>query len=155
MKQYIEFSVKDQKFAMDISEVERIIEFQQPKEIPESLESLLGVIRYNDRVLPIIDLGKRFYNINSTEDLNTKIIVASWNERQLGLMVDSILGIEELADKQYRESGKDTQVPNKYILGFITVEEDITMVLDTQEIFDLEQEELISEAIDNVVDEFA
>ena len=84
MEKYILFSNNNQKFALDITKIDRIIEFQQPKKLPESSEFLLGVIQFNGMILPIIDLTKRLYNIDSTQNENVKVIVVLWRDKQIG-----------------------------------------------------------------------
>lgn len=139
MEQFIVFINNHQNFALDISKIERIIEFQQPKKIPESSQYLLGVIQYNEKILPIIDLTKRLYNVEGSHNTEGKIIVILWNDKQIGLVVDEILGIHDFKKEEYEQSNTDTQISKKYINGFIKTEEDITIMLDTDEIFNLEQ----------------
>ena len=140
MEQFIVFINNHQNFALDISKIERIIEFQQPKKIPESSEYLLGVIQYNEKILPIIDLTRRLYNVEGSHNAEGKIIVVLWNNKQIGLVVDEILGIHDFKKEEYEESNTGTQIAKKYINGFIKTEKDITIMLDTDEIFNLQQE---------------
>lgn len=145
MERYVVFSSNNQNFALGISKVERIIEFQDPKPIPEASEFFLGVIQYNDKILPIIDLTKRLYNVTTTRDANDKLIVVTWKNTQIGLVVDDILGIHAYEDHQLEGANDDTRIAKKYIVGYIKEEKDIKIVLDTSEIFTIEQEkELLS-----------
>lgn len=145
MEQYIVFLNNHQNFALDISKIERIIEFKQPKKVPESSEHLLGVIQYNDKILPIIDLTKRLYNVDSSGNEDDKIIVVLWKNKQIGLAVDEILGIYSFGEEQYEQSSEDIQISKEYILGFIKTKEDIIIVLDFDRMFDLrEEKELLS-----------
>ncbi|MPW24755.1 chemotaxis protein CheW [Alkalibaculum sp. M08DMB] len=139
MEQFIVFENNQQNFALDISKIERIIEYKQPKKIPESSEYLLGIIEYNDKILPIIDLTNRLYNIQSSHQEDAKIVVILWKSKQIGLVVDAILGIHSFSEEQY-EQNNDSQISKEYIRGFIKSEEDITIVLDTDQIFKENQE---------------
>lgn len=140
MEQYIVFISNDEKFAIDISKVERIIEFTQPKKVPEASEFLLGVIQYNSKVIPIIDLSMRLYNLKSIYDTDTKVIVVFWKQNYIGFLVDDILGIQHFREEQYEESNKEAHILKDYIKGFMKSEEDITIVLDIDKIFTLEEE---------------
>lgn len=141
MKKYIVFTNNHQSFALDISYIERIIEFQQPKKIPESSSYLLGVIQYNDNILPVIDLTKRLYDVYSTGSIDDKIIVVSYKDKHIGLVVDEMQGIKSFEDSQFEQSKVNTEISKEYILGFIKTSGDITIVLDTNKLFDFEQEE--------------
>ena len=140
MEKYIIFSSNHQTFALDISKIERIIEFQSPNPIPEASGYLLGVIQYNDRILPIIDLTKRLYNIDSYHNVNNKVIVVLWKDQQIGLVVDDIMGINAIDEDQFELSNEDTQISKEYITGFIKTKENITIVLDTDKLFSKDQE---------------
>lgn len=141
MKKYIVFTNNQQSFALEISFIERIIEFQQPKKIPESSSYLLGVIQYNDNILPVIDLTKRLYDVYSTVGVDDKIIVVSYKDKQIGLVVDEMKGIQSFDDNQFEQSTVNTEIAKEYIQGFIKTSGDITIVLDTNKLFDFEQEE--------------
>ena len=145
MERFIIFINNQQKFAINISHVEKIIEYQNPNPIPESSEHLLGVIQYSGSVLPVIDLNKKLYDIVTSHGEDDKIIVIIWKDTYLGLAIDEIVGIKGYDDDKLEKSSLDTQISisNRYIIGFIKEDEDITIVLDTDRIFDNEQEKEI------------
>ena len=87
MERFIIFINNQQKFAINISHVEKIIEYQNPNPIPESSEYLLGVIQYSGSVLPVIDLNKKLYDIVTSHGEDDKIIVIIWKDTYLGLEI--------------------------------------------------------------------
>ena len=134
MEKYILFTNLDQNFAIDVRDIDRIIEFQNPKKIPESVDYLLGIIKYEDSILPVIDLNKRLYRQTKKETKDSKIIVVVWKDRYMGVVVDDILGINDFKEEHYEESNIDTNVSKEYIAGFIKSENGITIVLNIDEI---------------------
>lgn len=141
MKQVIVFFNNNQSFALDISRTERIIEFEKPKKIPQSSPYLLGVIQYNNKILPIIDLTKRFYDIESSLSEDVKIIVVLWKNSHIGILVDQVVGIKSISDDEFEESaGSDMSISKEYVLGFIKTKDDITILLDPDAIFDMHEE---------------
>lgn len=153
MEQYIVFMSNEEKMAIDIDCIERIIEYVDPKKIPEGSEYLLGVIQYNSQVIPIIDLTLRLYGKPMEKTLTTKTVIVRWQDKVIGLVVDDILGIDNLEDKDYEQNVDSFSVLKDYVHGFIKTKEDpedITIVLDVDKIFDAEQtEELKSVAGEN------
>ncbi|MBC8590338.1 chemotaxis protein CheW [Wansuia hejianensis] len=145
MKQYVVFESNNQNFALNLSVVERIIELENPKKIPESSSYLLGVTQYRGMILPIIDLTKRLYDVYSNHNIDSKVIVVLWKDTQIGLLVDNVIGIKTFSEEQFENYNADIQILKEYVSGFIKAEEDITFILDTDKLFDLEQEkELLS-----------
>lgn len=147
MVQYIVFLSNNQHFALDISKIDKIIEYEVPKVIPESTGYFLGVIQYDYRILPIIDLTMRLYNIQLERSKDDKIIVVMWKEKQIGLVVDDIKGIHSFEDSQIEQSGIDNHIATEYIQGFIKTKDDITMVLDTDRLFNPDQEREILSSV--------
>lgn len=143
MDKYIVFLCNSQSFAINIYDVERIIDYETPKRLPESEGFLMGVIKYNDSILPIIDINKRLYDNSAGVNERTKIIVALWKEKFVGLVVDDILGIYEYGSEKIETSNGDDVLSKEYISGFIKREDDITLVLDTHKLFTEEHEEKI------------
>ena len=139
-EQYIVFINNGQKFALYVSKVDKIIEFQEPKKLPDTSEYFIGVIQYNNRILPIIDLSKRLYNKDFTQTIETKIIVVMWKERLVGLVVDDIIGIRDFIPTQLEDFEIDVEISNEYIIGFIKAHGDIIVALDIDKIFSGTQE---------------
>lgn len=148
MEQFIVFINNNQKFAVYVSRIHKIIEFQQPKRLPDSSKYFLGVIKYNESILPVIDLSKRLYNIVTEQTVDTKIIVVSWKDKEIGLVVDDIIGIRNFTEEQFEDAKLDVDIANEYISGFIKSEEDIIVNLDIDKIFNKEQEKEISSISD-------
>jgi len=140
MKQAIIFRNYRQNFALDVVKIERIIEFELPVKIPESANFLMGVIQYNGKVLPIIDLNIRFYGISSKHDSKSKIIVVQWNDSFLGLVVDEVTGIRNVDENLFEYAAlSDGLLSRDYVEGFIKSDDEIVIFLETSKLFDFVQ----------------
>ncbi|HSR05170.1 MAG TPA: chemotaxis protein CheW, partial [Proteiniclasticum sp.] len=104
MKKVIIFNNNKQNFALEIERIERIIEYSRPRKLPETADYILGVIRYNEKVLPVIDLNQRLYGRDGVISESNKIIVVLWKSAHLGLVVDDILGIRTIDEESFEES---------------------------------------------------
>ncbi|MGB4589281.1 MAG: chemotaxis protein CheW [Clostridiaceae bacterium] len=140
MKQAIIFSICCQNFALDVVKVERIIEFELPVKIPEAEIFLMGVIQYNGKVLPVIDMNMRFYGTASTHDRNSKIVVVQWNDTFLGLVVDEVTGIRNVDENLFESAVfSDGLLSREYVEGFIKSDDEIVIFLETSKLFDFDQ----------------
>lgn len=142
MKQYIIFKTNSQSLGIPIDRIEKIIEFEEGKKIPEPLPYMMGIIEYNGSVLPVIDLSKRLYGIDIIKDMNTKIIVVNWKGKHIGLAVEDILGIKSY-EKEYESPNKELEISKEYVEGFIKLSQDIIIVLDVDKLFIQDHEELL------------
>lgn len=153
MERFIVFSNNGQNFAINISHVDKIIEYQKPSVIPESSKFLIGVIQYDDEILPIINMNQKLYGVESTYDENNQIIVVIWKDKSLGLAVDTVIGIKGFEDKLIEKSPLDTSIAKEYVVGFIKGEE-LIIVLDTDTIFNFEQGNEIIDSVENLEQNF-
>ncbi len=140
MKQVIIFNNCQQNFALEIDRIERIIDYSSPKKLPETAEYIQGVIKYNEKVLPIIDLNMRLYGTPGEIKPSSKIIVILWHSAHLGLIVDDILGIKTIDEESFEDSSiGEGSISSEYIKGFIKLDEDIIILMDTNKLFSFMQ----------------
>lgn len=140
MKQVIIFNNCQQNFALEIDRIERIIDYKTPKKLPETAEYIQGVIKYNEKVLPVIDLNRRLYGTEGEIKDSSKIIVILWHNAHLGLMVDDILGIKTIDEEIFEDSSiGEGSISSEYIKGFIKLDEDIIILMDTNKLFSFVQ----------------
>ena len=57
-KKILIFKIGGEEFAADIMQIERILGFFEPTRIPEAPEFVRGVIKYQERIIPVIDLKR-------------------------------------------------------------------------------------------------
>lgn len=140
MKQVIIFNNCEQNFALELERIERIIEYSKPKKLPETADYILGVIQYNEKVLPIVDLNRRLYGVPGKTENHSKIIVILWKGTHLGLVVDEVLGIKTVEESAYEEASVgEESISSEYIKGFLKISEDIIVVMDTDKLFSFVQ----------------
>lgn len=140
MKQVIIFNNCQQNFALEIDRIERIIDYSSPKKLPETADYIQGVIKYNEKVLPIIDLNMRLYGAPGELSGSSKIIVILWHNAHLGLIVDDILGIRTIDEESFEDSTiGEGSISSEYIKGFIKLDEDIIILMDTDKLFSFVQ----------------
>ena len=143
------FKSREENYAVEISSVEKIIEYEVPKPIPESSEYLTGVIRYQENVLPVIDINMRFYQKKEQDRPTSKILIVNTEDLKVGLLVDEVLGISGVQPDELETSEAEIYgVAKAYMKGFIKKEKEITILLDPDSIFsEVQFQELESLAV--------
>lgn len=139
-KKVLVFKIGTEEFAADIMQVERILGFSEPTRIPEAPQFVRGVIKYQEGIIPVIDLTKRL-NMEVT-DLNqdSKIIVVKHNDMSIGLIVDMVSEVVDIADSDIEGAPDIVKgISNKYIMGIIKFNKRIIVLLDTEKILTIEQ----------------
>lgn len=134
------FQINGELYATNIKEVERILSYEKPTEIPDSPYYIEGVINYEGSVLPIVNIAKKF-NIDSSEFTeDTKIIVSKKEGKKFGFIVDLVCEVKDINNMIIEETPKIIDVSsNKYLKGFIKLKEKIIIYLDLHNILSEEE----------------
>ena len=88
--QLVTFSTGDEEFGVDILRVQEIIRTMAITNVPKAPEFVEGVINLRGKVIPIIDLRRRFGLQPKEHDKHTRIIVIEINNMIVGFVVDSV-----------------------------------------------------------------
>ncbi len=88
--QLVTFSTGDEEFGVDILRVQEIIRTMAITKVPKAPEFVEGVINLRGKVIPIIDLRRRFGLQPKSHDKHTRIIVIEINTMIVGFVVDSV-----------------------------------------------------------------
>lgn len=87
--QVVTFRVGPQEFALDISQVERILRYEKPAALPKAPEFLEGVVRYGGTAIPVVDLRKRL-ELDAAIGDETRLMVLSLDGQRIGALVDQV-----------------------------------------------------------------
>lgn len=146
MDKQIIFRLKDQFFALPISKVERIIHLEVTSTVPDLEDHIMGVTTYNDQILPVVNLAKRFFHGDLEKEENSPVLVTLWKEERVGLVVDQVTEIKTV-DKQELTFKQDTTDAETFpiddtkretlqsVYAFLQTEQGIVSFLDTDELF--------------------
>ena len=143
-KKMLIFGLNGEHYATDIKEVERILGYQDPTVLPDSPIFVKGVINYEENILPIISLSKKFNLGEDKESENRKIIVVKRNENKFGIIVENVYEVRDVSSDIMEEAPPITAtIDKRYIAGLIKLENNIVILLDLEKILSLQDEESI------------
>ncbi|MBZ9616986.1 chemotaxis protein CheW [Clostridium estertheticum] len=125
------FSVNGEQYATSILEVERILGYEKSTKVPDSPQFVEGVINYEDSILPVITLTKRF-NLEASEiGKDSKIIVTKQKESKIGIIVDFVSEVKDVGKDNIEDSPEIiTGISKRYIKGLIKIDGKIIIYLN-------------------------
>jgi purine-binding chemotaxis protein CheW len=88
--QLVTFTIASEEFGVEILKVQEIIRTLDITRVPRSPAFVEGVINLRGKVIPIIDLRRRFGIESKVKDKDTRIIVIEINTMIVGFVVDSV-----------------------------------------------------------------
>jgi len=130
-QQLVTFRLGDDRFAVDIFVVERVLRFSAPAAVPRLPEWIDGVIEHGGRVVPVIDLRTRFGLPRLAPRPEQRILVLAVGEEWLGVTVDSVHEVmtvtpEEIAPPPALFRGLQAE----YLRGLVRHEGSLIIFLD-------------------------
>jgi purine-binding chemotaxis protein CheW len=138
------FGLNGEHYATDIKEVERILGYQEPTVLPDSPTFVKGVVNYEQSILPIISLSKKFNLGEDKESESRKIIVVKRNENKFGIIVENVYEVRDVnSDLMEAAPPITATIDKRYIAGLIKLENNIVILLDLEKILSVEDEENI------------
>lgn len=138
------FSINGEYYATDIMEVERILGYEEPTKLPDSPSFVEGVINYEDNILPIISLSKRF-NLGEDKITNdTKIVIAKQESKKLGIIVDVVSEVRDVNTKNIENPPEVVSgISKRYLKGLIKIDKKIIIFLNLGTILTEDENNLI------------
>ena len=88
--QLVTFKVAEEEFGLEILKVQEIIRTMEITKVPRSPAFVEGVINLRGKVIPIIDLRRRFGLDTRAHDQQTRIVVIELGQMIVGFVVDSV-----------------------------------------------------------------
>jgi purine-binding chemotaxis protein CheW len=87
--QVVGFRIGRETFGLPISMVREIVRVPQITSVPNAPDYIEGVINLRGRIIPIVDLRKRFGEKSFEPDKKNRIVVVELETRAIGLIVNS------------------------------------------------------------------
>ncbi len=133
--QLVTFRLGKEEFSMDILKVQEIIRHMDLARVPRTPDFVDGVINLRGRVIPVLDLRKRFGLPEGERTNETRIIVVDVDNRTVGLKVDAVSEVLRLpADTVEPPPSLVTGIESDYIRGVGKLDGRLIILLDVAKI---------------------
>lgn len=143
---YLSFKIGAETFAVNVSKVMEIREYQAPKALPQTLPYVSGVVEYQDEVLPLIDTGIKFGMAPVVLSAATCIVVLQLENTDLGkiyrvaVLVDNVADVMEAELEDMKTIGDDYR-PD-YISTTLSYKDEFVYILNADAVFN--QKEVVA-----------
>ncbi|MCP4396997.1 MAG: chemotaxis protein CheW [bacterium] len=128
---YLTFALAEEEYGLEILKVREIISMSEITSVPKTPEFVKGVINLRGKVIPIIDLRLKFAMEETPYTDETCIIVANVNEVEIGIIVDHVSEVLDIAGDDIEDAPEfGASVDIDFILGMGKTEGRVTILLD-------------------------
>jgi purine-binding chemotaxis protein CheW len=133
--QLVSFNIGDEEFGVDILQVQEINRMLDVTRVPNAPEYVDGVINLRGKVIPIVNLRRRFGMPRKERDKHTRIVVVELSGQVVGFVVDAVSEV-------LRISRAVTEPPpsivggvrEEYITGVGKLEDRLLILLDLEKV---------------------
>ena len=134
--QLVSFVVGNEEFAVPILAVQEINRMMQITAVPQSPPFVEGVINLRGKIIPVIDLRKRFGMPPAEDTTDARIIVVEVAQRVIGFTVDRVNEVLRIAaDIVDPAPQMVVGVDSEYIQGVGKLEDRLLILLSLERLF--------------------
>ena len=136
---YLTFGLGEEVYGLEILKVQEIIGLMRVTRVPGLPDALRGVINLRGKVIPVVDLRRKFSMEAKPDTERTCIVVVRvWRDGQantVGLIVDDVREVLAIAGNQLEAVPKfGSDVETAFLLGMAKVSQRVVMLLDVDRI---------------------
>jgi purine-binding chemotaxis protein CheW len=129
--QLVVFQLCDEHYGVEISKVQEIIRMQHITPVPGSPGYVMGVLNLRGRIVPVLDLRRRF-GLPGSVDLSTgRIVVVTFGSQIVGMAVDSVTEVLRFSHEMVEKPSDLVASANtEYLKGILRVDSRLVIVVD-------------------------
>jgi purine-binding chemotaxis protein CheW len=141
------FELANEHYGVDISAVESIIKMQPITRMPHAPSFVEGVTNLRGKVLPVIDLRRRFDLPAQKDTKDSRIVVASMDGTEVGMVVDGVSEVLTIQDVEIEPTPyMVTTADSGFITGIARLDGRLVILLDLGAVLSV-QEKSVLEAL--------
>ncbi len=132
--QIVGFRVGGETFGLPITAVQEIVRPPAITAVPHAAECIEGVINLRGRIVPVIDLRRRFGERQIAASRKNRILLVNVDSRAVGLMVDSASEVLKLNEAQIEPPPQALGEGGNYVTGVAKHQERLILLVDLAKI---------------------
>lgn len=152
---YMTFKSGNEYYGIKIQYVNEIIGFQDITPVPETESYIMGLINLRGKIIPVIDVQKRFGQEPSEYNDRTCIIVVDVKATTVGLIVEKIAEAVEIKDENILPPptiSRVDRIQNKYVYGIAKVGDSVKLLLDPERLLGDEEQQMTEQTNELMVE---
>lgn len=145
-QQLVVFDLATESYGVDIGAVREIIRMQEITNVPRTPEFVEGVINLRGKVIPVVDLRKRFGLPIGDKSAENRIVVVDIGGQDIGVIVDAVNEVLRIfTDSVEPPSSVITTADSDYLMGIAKVEDRLLILLDLESVLSAEERAILAD----------
>ena len=149
--QIVGFRIGNETYGVRIGSVREIVRVPEITAVPSAPDSIEGVINLRGKIIPVMDLRKRFGLTEITTDKKNRILVVEVDNKLLGLIVNSASEVLKIPPSEVEAPGSVfADGESGYVTGVGKLKGRLIILLDISKLLHRPELKRLEEAAETV-----
>jgi len=149
--QIVGFRVGNEMYGVRIGAVREIVRVPEITAVPSAPDIIEGVINLRGKIIPVMDLRKRFGQTEITTDKRNRILVVELDHKLLGLIVNSASEVLKIPPSEIEAPGSVfADGESGYVTGVGKLKGRLIILLDISKLLHRPELKRLEEAAETV-----
>jgi purine-binding chemotaxis protein CheW len=148
---YLTFKLVNEEYGLEILKVREIIGMMAITKVPRTPVFVRGVINLRGKIIPVIDLRRKFGMENVADTEETCIIVVDVSKGadklQIGILVDSVSEVLDIKGEDIEDAPSfGTNLDTDFIMGMAKAKGTVKILLNIEKVLSSNELEALKQA---------
>ncbi len=143
--QLVIFRLAKEEYGLPITKVQEINRLVPITKLPQTPSFMEGIINLRGRIIPVIDLRKRFQLAAAEQSDDNRIIIVEVNGQTVGIIVDAVTEVVRLPGSSVEPPPPAFILDAQYIHGVGKLDERLLIMLDIDKILTSQEEIMLKQ----------
>jgi len=150
--QVVGFRIGNETYGVRIGSVREIVRVPEITSVPSAPDTVEGVINLRGKIIPVMDLRKRFGQTEIRHDKKNRILVVELDNKLLGLIVNSASEVLKIPPSEIEAPGSVfADGESGYVTGVGKLSGRLIILLDISKLLHRPEFKRLEEAADTVL----
>ena len=145
----IVFELEQQRYALNLSGVMRVVSAVEITPLPKAPEIVLGIVNMHGQIIPVFNIRKRFRLPQREIQPDHQLIIAFTSKHTIALPVDSVSDVIEIPEEKI-VAGENILPGLEYVEGVVKTEDGMILIHDLERFLSLQEEKELHEAMEEL-----
>src|SRR6266536_2084582 len=149
--QVVGFRIGDETFGVKIGSVREIVRVPEITSVPNAPDTIEGVINLRGKIIPVMDLRKRFGHVDIQADKKNRILVVELQNKLVGLIVNAASEVLKIPPSEIEAPGSVfAEGESSYVTGVGKLKGRLIILLDITKLLHRPEFKRLEEAAEPV-----
>jgi len=135
INQLIVFTLEEQEYGIDISYTKEIVRIPPITKIPNMPSFMEGVINLRGKVIPVINLKKKFAFAQSEKTMDHRLLILDLEGINLGIIVDDVSEVVKINEQAIEKlSTEIATIGGNSVNGIAKIDQRLILLLNALEL---------------------